>query len=159
MDFSDTFRYCATSRTVSCIRGGPKQASKRRSGGSRTTSRRAASHEAFRIKQGASQLTTKRTSLPDSVCYHAGVTDFGALGFTRVAAVQTSVRPGDPRANASAIRRAAEAAAAHEACVVLFPELSIAGYSCEDLFQDQGFLADVRGAIGRLASETKDLSA
>ncbi len=76
-----------------------------------------------------------------------------------MAAVQIPVRPGDARANASAIRRAAETAAAREACLVLFPELSIAGYSCEDLFQNQGFLADVRRAIAQLASETKDLAA
>jgi NAD+ synthase (glutamine-hydrolysing) len=85
--------------------------------------------------------------------------DFGALGFCRVAAVQTPVRPGDPRANAAEIRRAAESAASHEACLILFPELSIAGYSCEDLFRNQGFLADVRRAIASLASETRDLPA
>ena len=87
------------------------------------------------------------------------MSDFGALGFCRVAAVQTPVRPGDPRANAAVIRRAAEAAAAREASVVLFPELSIAGYSCEDLFQNQGFLADARRAVATLASETRDLAA
>ncbi|HLF93046.1 MAG TPA: NAD(+) synthase [Planctomycetota bacterium] len=87
------------------------------------------------------------------------MTDFGALGFYRVAAVHTRVRPGDPRANAEAIRAAAETAAERGACVVLFPELSITGYSCEDLFQGQGFLLEVRKALAALAAETKGLAA
>ncbi|MYE24421.1 MAG: NAD(+) synthase [Gammaproteobacteria bacterium] len=59
--------------------------------------------------------------------------DFSAHGFVRVTAVAPPVVVADPAANAAAILRA-YGEAAPDACVVLFPELAITGYTCEDLF-------------------------
>jgi NAD+ synthase (glutamine-hydrolysing) len=85
--------------------------------------------------------------------------DFGAMGFARVLAIHPAVRPGDPEANAGEIRRSAQAAAEAGAAIALFPELSITGYTCEDLFQNQGFLGRVRGSLAALGRETRDLAA
>ena len=59
--------------------------------------------------------------------------DFSGLGFVRVTAVAPPVVVADPAANAAAILRA-YGLAARNASVVLFPELAITGYTCEDLF-------------------------
>ena len=59
--------------------------------------------------------------------------DFGAFGFVRVSAVAPVVGVADPAANAAAIL-AAYARAPGDAAVVLFPELAVTGYTCEDLF-------------------------
>ena len=59
--------------------------------------------------------------------------DFSAFGFVRVAAAAPVVSVADPAANAAAVLRAYAAAPA-DAAVVLFPELAITGYTCEDLF-------------------------
>jgi NAD+ synthase (glutamine-hydrolysing) len=83
--------------------------------------------------------------------------DYGAIGFARTFAIHPAVRPGDPEANAEEIRQAARAAAKADAAIALFPELSITGYTCEDLFQNQGFLGRVRESVARLARETREL--
>ncbi len=85
--------------------------------------------------------------------------DFGDLGFYRVAAIAPPVRLADPAANARTILDWARRAADREACVALFPELSITGYTCEDLFLSQALLDGAREALAWLASNTADLPA
>ena len=58
---------------------------------------------------------------------------FSGLGFVRVTAVAPPVVVADPAANAAAILRA-YGNAPEDASVVLFPELAVTGYTCEDLF-------------------------
>ncbi len=83
-----------------------------------------------------------------------GAMDYGKLGFHRVAVVQPRVRLADPLANAREIDAWAKRAAARGASVVLFPELSITGYTCEDLFHSRGLLDGVREALGWLSLST-----
>ena len=83
--------------------------------------------------------------------------DFRSLGFVRVAAAHPPVRIGDPAANAAAHVEAARAAAARGAAVVLFPELGLTGYTCEDLFQSTAVLDGARAALAALARETAGL--
>ena len=59
------------------------------------------------------------------------------FGFFRVAAAVPSVRVADVRANVKEICRMAGMAESERASVVLFPELSVTGYSCGDLFGQQ----------------------
>jgi NAD+ synthase (glutamine-hydrolysing) len=83
--------------------------------------------------------------------------NFTELGFVRVAAIQTPLRIADPAANAVAILEAARRAAQKGVAVALFPELSLSGYTCEDLFQSRDLLAAVRRALADVARETASL--
>jgi len=83
--------------------------------------------------------------------------NFTELGFVRVAAIQTPLRLADPAANAREILEAARPAAAKGVSVALFPELSLSGYTCEDLFQSRDLLAAVRKALADLAREAASL--
>ncbi len=77
--------------------------------------------------------------------------------FLRVAVAAPELRVADVAFNASVIRREAARAAAEGAGLVLFPELSLTGYSCGDLFA-QGLLHDrARAALLELAAATKEL--
>ncbi len=78
-------------------------------------------------------------------------------GFVRVAAIQTPLRLADPAANAREILDAARRAAAKGAAVALFPELSLTGYTCEDLFQSRDLLAGTRKALADLARDSASL--
>jgi len=82
---------------------------------------------------------------------------FTEHGFVRVAAIQTPLRLADPAANAREILDAARRAAARGAAVALFPELSLTGYTCEDLFQSRDLLAATRKALADLARDSASL--
>lgn len=73
-------------------------------------------------------------------------------GFVRIAAVSPAVRVGDPASNAAQIlSRLAE----HEdADIVLFPELCLTAYTCEDLFQQDTLLRDAREQLLAIAAAT-----
>ncbi len=64
-----------------------------------------------------------------------------ALGFVRVAVITPELRVADVAFNTQAIITALARAAARGCRLALFPELSITGYSCADLF-DQALLLD-----------------
>ena len=83
--------------------------------------------------------------------------DYGDFGFVRVAALHPPVRLADPTGNASEILAAARRAADRGAAVALFPELSLSGYTCEDLFQSRDVLSAVRKALGDLARDAAAL--
>ena len=59
--------------------------------------------------------------------------NYAEFGFLKVAAVAPQVAIADPAANANAILAAYRDAPA-DAAIVLFPELAVTGYTCEDLF-------------------------
>ena len=62
-------------------------------------------------------------------------------GFIRVAAASPKIKVGDVDYNAS--NRSVESArkaAAKDDCGIVFPELSITGYTCGDLFLQKRFL-------------------
>jgi NAD+ synthase (glutamine-hydrolysing) len=85
--------------------------------------------------------------------------DYGSLGFFRVAAVQAPVRLADPAANGRALLEQARLAVRRSASLVLFPELCLTGYTCEDLFQSEALLSKSRDALARLAAAGHDLPA
>jgi NAD+ synthase (glutamine-hydrolysing) len=79
------------------------------------------------------------------------------FGFLRVAAACPRVVVGDPVANAVEIVRLAAEASRAGAQVVVFPELSLTGYTAGDLFFSLGTLvAGADGALARVLRETGD---
>lgn len=61
-------------------------------------------------------------------------------GFIRAAVGVPEVRVADPAFNAAKTVELMEQAAHHKALLVLFPELGLSAYSCEDLFHQQALL-------------------
>ena len=58
-------------------------------------------------------------------------------GFLKVATSSPKVSVGDPMANVDVMLRALQVAQDHQAGILVFPELSICGYTCQDLlFQE-----------------------
>ncbi|RIK25739.1 MAG: NAD(+) synthase, partial [Chloroflexi bacterium] len=79
------------------------------------------------------------------------------FGFVRAAAVSPNLRVADVTFNVNeiivALRQAADAGAA----LALFPELSVTGYSCGDLFYQTLLLERARAALDTLARATAEL--
>jgi NAD+ synthase (glutamine-hydrolysing) len=76
--------------------------------------------------------------------------------FARLAVGVPEVRVADPAFNGAAtlalVRQAVEARAA----LVLFPELGLPAYTCDDLFHQRAVLDASEAALARLAAETRD---
>ncbi|MGH3364855.1 MAG: NAD(+) synthase, partial [Nocardioidaceae bacterium] len=92
--------------------------------------------------------------------WHYRDVDFTSVyshGFARVAACAVPVSIADPETNVDAIL--AEARACHDegVTVAVFPELSLSGYSIEDLFLQDAVLEQVERALERLVAESRDL--
>jgi NAD+ synthase (glutamine-hydrolysing) len=81
--------------------------------------------------------------------------DMTELGYLRVAACAPDVALAEPAENAMRIAAHYRQLAAEGASLVLTPELSITGYSCEDLFFSQPLLAAARDAIAVLVRATQ----
>ncbi|WP_200831526.1 NAD(+) synthase [Varibaculum vaginae] len=77
-------------------------------------------------------------------------------GFARVAAITIPSHPGQPDRNVPEIAEAARKAARQGACVAVFPEMSISGYTLDDLVFSERLLASVEKGIELLAKETSD---
>ena len=60
--------------------------------------------------------------------------NINTLGFVRVAAAIPAVKVGDCKHNAEHIVAQAKTASNQNASLIVFPELSITGYTCADLF-------------------------
>jgi NAD+ synthase (glutamine-hydrolysing) len=77
------------------------------------------------------------------------------FGFLRLAVACPKVVVADPEANADFLREAVRAAQSRGVQVLVFPELSLTGYTCGDLFFSQKTLvAGAERALRRLLSET-----
>ena len=85
--------------------------------------------------------------------------DWSAYGFVRVAAVSPPVHLGDPEANADEIARWSTQLHSGGASILVFPELSLTGYTCEDLFLTDGLRQKTEAAIASLCAQTIDLDA
>ncbi|HEX7898029.1 MAG TPA: NAD(+) synthase [Planctomycetota bacterium] len=83
--------------------------------------------------------------------------DFGTLGFYRVAAVRPPLVLGDPAANGRLTLDWARRAAERGACLAVFPELGLTGYTCEDLFRSDALLESARAALAALVRATAEL--
>ena len=79
-----------------------------------------------------------------------------AHGFARVAAITIPSHPGQPDRNVPEIAAAARQAARQGACVAVFPEMSISGYTLDDLVFSERLLASVEKGIEMLAKATSD---
>ena len=80
-------------------------------------------------------------------------------GFVKVAAATPAIRVADPVYNAQVICAQAKEAAEHGAKIVVFPELCITGYTCQDLFLQNLLLKEAREALLRIAEHTRGLGA
>ena len=85
--------------------------------------------------------------------------DFRNFGFVRVAAVAPVLVLGDPAANARAIITAITMEAEAGSEVVLFPELALTGYSCEDLFLGSTLLDAARTSLADVAKACQNITA
>ena len=78
-------------------------------------------------------------------------------GFTRVAVAVPRNRVADPAFNAEQTIALYQAAAAEGASLVVFPELGLTGYSCDDLFHQQALQRAAEAALLRVAEATQGL--
>lgn len=85
--------------------------------------------------------------------------NYSEFGFIRLAAVAPEVRIADPAANAFEHIKHLKALQADGVSLALFPELSLTGYSCEDLFFNQDLLDASRQALARVAEHCQTMTA
>lgn len=78
-------------------------------------------------------------------------------GFARVAAVTLPVHLANPQANAEAIIEQARALHEQGVAVAAFPELSLTGYSVDDLFHSEVLLADTLAALAAIREASREL--
>ncbi|MBX6419730.1 MAG: NAD(+) synthase [Nevskia sp.] len=78
-------------------------------------------------------------------------------GFVRVAAAVPEVRVADPAFNAARCAELMHAAATQHARYLVFPELGLSAYSCEDLFHQQALLDGCASALRCLLEATRAL--
>ncbi len=81
------------------------------------------------------------------------------FGYFRIAAAVPRLRVADPAYNTERMREILLQASAEGAGLVVFPELSVTGYTCQDLFFQATLLDSAAGAFGRLLDATSDLPA
>lgn len=74
------------------------------------------------------------------------------FGFVRVAVVVPRVKVADVNANVAEICRLAEDAERQEVSIAVFPELSVTGYTCADLFGQQLLIGKAEEGIKQLKS-------
>ncbi|HYW93018.1 MAG TPA: NAD(+) synthase [Gammaproteobacteria bacterium] len=77
-------------------------------------------------------------------------------GFMRVAAAIPEVRVADPEFNAGQVAELVDQACRRDAMVVVFPELALSGYTCDDLFHQQTLLEGCETALGTLLEASRD---
>ena len=76
------------------------------------------------------------------------------LNFIRVAAAVPRLEVADPAFNTNEIIKLYRQAAEKQSAAVVFPELSITGYSCGDLFEHPRLLDAAKEALKKLVSAT-----
>ena len=79
-------------------------------------------------------------------------------GFIKVAAGAPKIRVADPTYNVGEMLRIAKEAAEQQVKVLCFPELSITGYTCGDLFFSETLLTGAKNALAEYAKATEDFS-
>lgn len=80
--------------------------------------------------------------------------NFKDFGYLRVAAAAPKVELGDCMGNAGHIIEYIGKAAEAEAAIAVFPELSVTGYTCGDLFYQERLLKSAENAVSRIAAAT-----
>jgi len=79
-------------------------------------------------------------------------------GFVRVAACTIVTAIADPRTNAAAVLEQARDCDAEGVRVAVFPEMTLTGYSVEDLFLQEVVLDEVEDALAAIAAASAELS-
>ena len=79
------------------------------------------------------------------------------FGYVRVAAAVPHMRVADCKYNASEIKKQISEAVEEGVEVVCFPELSVTGYTCADLFFTQQLQRDALSALEEVCAYTRDL--
>lgn len=78
-------------------------------------------------------------------------------GYIRVAAAMPRVHVADPQGNCEEMAALATSISGNGASVIAFPELSITGYTCADLFGQRKLLDDAQSSTKELLSRTAAL--
>ncbi|MSW64923.1 MAG: NAD(+) synthase, partial [Actinobacteria bacterium] len=78
-------------------------------------------------------------------------------GFARVAACTQRTALADPAANAENVLRQARACHEDGVAVAVFPELTLSGYSIEDLLLQDPLLDAVEAALATVVEGSRDL--
>ncbi|MCA9656842.1 MAG: NAD(+) synthase, partial [Myxococcales bacterium] len=78
-------------------------------------------------------------------------------GFARVAVCIPALRVADPAHNSARTIELAQRASAAGAVVVVFPELGISAYTCEDLFHQDALLGACEAGLAAIAAASRDL--
>jgi NAD+ synthase (glutamine-hydrolysing) len=78
-------------------------------------------------------------------------------GFVRVALATPALRVGDPAFNMRGTAELMRRAARDKAVLVVFPELGLSSYTCEDLFHQQALLAAAESSLVELMRATRAL--
>ena len=74
-------------------------------------------------------------------------------GFIKVAAASPKIRVADPFFNVSEMINTAKRAAEYGVTVLVFPELSITGYTCGDLFFSDTLISGAENALKKYLEE------
>ena len=80
------------------------------------------------------------------------------LGMIRVVAASPKIKVANVAYNVEEIIRCMEKANAKDVGVILFPEMSITGYSCGDLLYQQHLYEENLNGLNKIAEATKDMS-
>lgn len=83
--------------------------------------------------------------------------DVRSHGFVRLAIAVPRIRVGDPAANVAHHLEQIETAGGKGASYALFPELSLTGYTCADLFHSQALLDGALEAFEDLLEKTRNI--
>ncbi len=78
-------------------------------------------------------------------------------GYVRVAAATPKIQVADPEYNGAQIFQMMKEGASRKAKVMVFPELCITGYTCQDLFMQEDLLVRAEKALKKLIEDTADL--
>jgi len=78
-------------------------------------------------------------------------------GFARVAVATPIVRIGDPAHNLEGTLALLQQAAQQKALLVVFPELGLTAYTCDDLFHQQALIGAAQDALEQLLARTRNL--
>tara|TARA_R110002073_G_scaffold94388_8_gene219555 strand:+ start:1206 stop:3143 length:1938 start_codon:yes stop_codon:yes gene_type:complete len=83
-------------------------------------------------------------------------TSISALGYVRVAAISPELRVADVAFNVDSMVAAVATANQAGATVILFPELSLTGYTCGDLFYQVSLRVDVENGMRRFLDVSRE---
>lgn len=80
-------------------------------------------------------------------------------GFVKVAVATPEIRVADPQFNGERIREKIEECVRNQAQIIVFPELSLSGFTCQDLFLQNTLLEECKKQLGILAEGTRQMDA